>query len=96
VKLPPRSRREPSSIPRNYHSSLRDVPKERGSQLYYGVEIKNTNFVVAHYTRRQREDEVNEGLTWRKERVAERKEDRHMKWILKTRDDMTENACGNA
>jgi len=32
---------------------------------------KNTNFVVAHYKCRQREDEVNVGLTWRKEHVAD-------------------------
>jgi hypothetical protein len=61
---------------------------------------RNTNFVVAHYTCRQREDEVNAGPTWRKEYVAdivyERKEDKRMKVILKTRGDVTENACGKA
>jgi hypothetical protein len=39
---------------------------------------------------------MKEGLTWRKEHVAQRKEERNMKWILKTRGDMTENACGKA
>ena len=72
LKLPLRSRRELSNIPWNYHFSLRDVPEEHGSQLYYGVGgEKNTNFVVAHYKCRQREDDVNVGLTWRKEHVAD-------------------------